>query len=81
MCSGALVSKTHVVTAAHCFESCPEGKVGNNIVEDFKGYRVVVGKSHLTDARDNIMIAEMEQVYVSKTLKMFDILCTGFFYI
>ena len=66
------MSKTHVVTAAHCFESCPDRKDGE-VTKDLTGFRVVVGKARMNDARDNVMVTEIKNLKVCVQL----ILLTG----
>ncbi len=65
VCSGALVSKDALVTAAHCFQKpCPEeGADAANVTSKF---RAVLGKTFMTDSRDNVRISELESVEVRK---------------
>ncbi len=65
MCSGALVSKDALVTAAHCFQKPCHDKEEDAANATSK-FRAVLGKTFMTDSRDNVGISELESVEVRK---------------
>lgn len=64
VCSGALLAKNKVVTAAHCFTSCLEEEF------DPAQFRIVVGKSCLNDPKDNVLISKPKVVHLHPDFKL-----------
>ncbi|TRY78589.1 hypothetical protein TCAL_04995 [Tigriopus californicus] len=60
VCSGALVSKNSVITSAHCFGSCPESILKNGT----NAFKVVIGKSRMSDPKDNEVISNINSLYI-----------------
>jgi hypothetical protein len=58
VCSGALLDKNTVVTAAHCFGMSKE-RVALASPAD---YKIVVGKTSLKDPKDNVLISDADKI-------------------
>ena len=58
ICSGALLDKDTIITAAHCFAKC------ENDTPTIGEYKIVIGKSCLRDPTDNVLITAPREVHL-----------------
>ena len=59
-CSGSLVGRNSVITAAHCFATCPE----NVKSLDRSRFKIVVGVSDMRSPRDNLFVSDIVDIHV-----------------
>lgn len=59
-CSGALIDNTYILSAAHCFGTCPEKAAEAELT----AYKIVLGKTSLKDPEDNVLISNIAELSI-----------------